>query len=77
MAAHEEEHAEHAEPFMEGYLHLLTNAPHWAFEITGEVVSSLVAYPVIRLMVRVWVARHDAQAHATTHVKDVERSLVP
>lgn len=60
----EDEHAEHAEPFMEGYLHLLTNAPHWAFEITGEVVSSLVAYPFIRLVVRVWVARHDAQAHS-------------
>lgn len=58
-----EEHEEHAEPFMEGYLHLLTNAPHWAFEITGEAVSSLVAYPFIRLAVRVWVARHDAKAH--------------
>lgn len=65
------EHAEHAgEAFLEEFLYLLTSPGHWAFEVTGEVASSLIAYPFIRMAVRVWVARHDAKAHtpkATTN----------
>lgn len=64
MAAEVHEEPGHgSEPFLVEFVELLTNPAHWAFEVTGEIASSLIAYPFIRLAVRVWVARHDASAH--------------
>ena len=69
MAAHEDVHG--GEPFMTEFMELLTNPAHWAFEVTGEIATSLIAYPFIRLAVRVFVARHDAKAHSAALVPNM------
>lgn len=43
----------------ETFLQLLTNWPHWAFEVTVEVATGLVLTPLVRLVVR----RHDRRRH--------------
>ena len=55
-----------SEPFSVRFMELLADPAHWAFEITGEALSSLVAYPFIRLAVRAWVKAHDRKEHDTT-----------
>lgn len=59
------EHAGHGgEGFWTEFLDLLANPAHWAFEVTGEVATSLIAYPFIRLAVRAWVKAHDRKVHS-------------
>jgi hypothetical protein len=43
----------------ETYWQLLTNVPHWLFEITSDAVLGLALYPLIKRMVR----RHDRTHH--------------
>lgn len=43
----------------ETFLQLLTNWPHWAFELTVEAVSGLLLTPLWRTLLR----RHDRRHH--------------
>lgn len=49
------------EGFMTRLLELLGDPAHWVFEFTGEAVTTAVAYPLIRLAVRL----HDRKFHPT------------
>jgi hypothetical protein len=47
----------------ESYLDLLVSTPHWLFEITVEIATSLiVAYPV-KIAFNRYVQRHDEKHH--------------
>jgi len=46
-------------PGAEGYFHLLLDWNHWAFEITGEIVTVIIVSPLIAKLVRI----HDRRKH--------------
>jgi hypothetical protein len=45
--------------FAETYMDLVTNTPHWLFELTTDAVFGLGLYPIIRWAVR----HHDRKKH--------------
>lgn len=49
--------------FAETYFELLRNGPHWAFELTVEVVTAAFMALPLRRIVRTAVRRHDEKKH--------------
>jgi hypothetical protein len=56
------------------YLHLMTDTAHIAFELSWEVITGIIIYPIAK---RFWergkvraVSRHDAKYHAGEHAHE-------
>lgn len=47
----------------ETYRGLLTDGPHWMFELTVELVTGILLAPLARWAWRAGLRRHDAVAH--------------
>lgn len=45
---------------MHEYIHLMGDGAHWAFELTGELVTAVLLYPFAKWRVR----KHDEKHHA-------------
>lgn len=58
-------HADHGDGFVQGFMSLVTDPAHWAFEITGEVTSTLVVALVLAPVAKRLIARHDRKQHST------------
>lgn len=43
----------------ETYMELVTNFPHWAFELTAEIATGIVFSPLWAFLIR----RHDRRKH--------------
>lgn len=57
----------------ETYWELMTNWPHWAFEITLMVIfDGLIGMAAIPLFKR-WLKNHDIKKHAHEHCEDVHQ----
>lgn len=59
----------------ETYVDLLMSIPHWGFEITGEVLTALVVYPIFRVVEKKWKDRFHAEldtCHDVAHSVFVE-----
>jgi membrane protein implicated in regulation of membrane protease activity len=49
---------------MDQYRALLTDTPHWALEVTVEIVTAVVISLPFRYFWKRWIERHDEQHHA-------------
>ena len=47
----------------ESFLQLITDAPHWAFEVVSDAVLGLVLYLPLRALWARWHRRHDQEVH--------------
>jgi hypothetical protein len=47
----------------ETFRSLVTDGPHWMFELTAEVVTAVLLAPVARWAWHAGLRRHDAEAH--------------
>ena len=49
---------------MNEYLHILTDPAHLFAEATIEMISGALVYPLLKLLWRRWIRRHDEECHA-------------
>ena len=47
----------------ETYTELITNAAHWGFEITVEIITGVLIAPFVRMIYRRALRRHDREVH--------------
>ncbi len=50
----------------ESYLQLLSDPAHWLMELTVEVFTGILLYPLGKRLVNIWVDRHDRRHHDKT-----------
>jgi ABC-type antimicrobial peptide transport system permease subunit len=47
----------------EAYIALMQSVPHWAFEITLEIITGILIYPLAKWFWTRAVTRHDEEFH--------------
>lgn len=47
----------------ESFLDLLTDLPHWGFEVASDIVLGLVLYLPVKTLWNRWHTRHDQELH--------------